>query len=145
MTDEIIKFDTAKLAKEKGFGLMTFYYCTKEGKLVEPSIENGSSTDVEFKVYLTEFLENHNGKYSTTFSAPTQSLLQRWLREKHNINITIVSGKLGKQWEFILTHIDKVDSFHEYKEFYHSAIGNFISYEEALEVGLVAALKLIKV
>lgn len=66
MIEEIISFETAVLAKEKGFDLRatsSMYMCMgeHEGKL-------GNSTDCH--------------KY---ICAPTQSLLQKWLREKHGI------------------------------------------------------------
>jgi len=67
--------------------------------------------------------------------APTQSLLQKWLREKHNIQITILRGFDGgsKNW------------------FYIGEIGLVIAnkrvslgtYEEALEEALLESLKLI--
>jgi len=61
--DELISFETAKLAKEKGFDLKAtsgMYMCMGiyEGKI-------GTSIDCHRYVV-----------------APTQALLQRWLREK---------------------------------------------------------------
>ncbi len=103
MQEQIISFQLAKLAKEKGF----------------------NNNIIIGNVY------NNN---------PTQSLLQRWLREVHNIFVN-------------------ADYFHGYKEdrFYYEikiksdenycgnqdSDDNVYTYEEALEIGLQEALKLI--
>ena len=63
MKEQLISFETAKLAKEKGFNRQCFYYYDKTEKLIEPYEENGSSTDVEFRVNLTDLLDNYNGGY----------------------------------------------------------------------------------
>ena len=55
---------------------------------------------------------------------PTQSLLQKWLREKHNIDISIL-GTSG----FYYIGIHKKD-FHNLLKYFHP---NFKLYEEALE------------
>jgi hypothetical protein len=63
MEEQLVSFETAKLAKEKNFNWETTHFYTIDGMAI--SIDH---------------------KYST-FSciAPTQSLLQKWLREKHEI------------------------------------------------------------
>lgn len=62
----------------------------------------------------------------------TQSLLQRWLREKHNIHITINCKRtdlsLDGFWYVVKSLSSKM----------------FNTYEQALEEGLYKALKLIK-
>ena len=63
---------------------------------------------------------------------PTQSLLQRWLREVHSINVLI---KQGYGWEWYITkHNGIATKLHD---------GTYNFYEEALEAGLLEALKLI--
>jgi hypothetical protein len=74
-------------------------------------------------------------------SAPTQSLLQKWLREVHNIDV----------W------VNKIGSTNEKKYYFNVMVNNkfvnttnsnsktFLKYEEALEVGLQEALKLIEI
>ena len=45
------------------------------------------------------FNYNENGElkgYSDKYVAPTQSLLQRWLREKHNIDVLIYKPDIGE-------------------------------------------------
>ena len=80
-----VNFEIAKLLKEKGFKQPCFYYYDKNVKLNEPYLENGSSTDVEFRVDLTDFLGHHNS-YSTQYiSVPTIAEAVMWLYEKHKI------------------------------------------------------------
>lgn len=120
MKDEPISLETAKLAKEKGFKeLVPHRYVdhTRFGK------------DVQFQGDSC-FNQNHN-KQEDYYSAPSQSVLQRWLRENHEIHIVIMpciipsnetkyyifKGKLKWDWEDL-----------------------FNNYEQALEAGLKASL-----
>jgi len=72
---------------------------------------------------------------------PTQSLLQKWLREVHNITIIVApihetedTKSLVKYWYYILDVEDDSDD----EVFY----GNW---EDALEMGLQEGLKLIEI
>lgn len=114
MKEQLIAFETAKLAKNKGFD----------------SIEGWSrmyNQDGEFK-----------SPYKETYPAPTQSLLQKWLREKHNI--------LVESTHFTASHF----TYKIYKKdniitilFLGTVKDIFDNYEHALEKGLQEALKLI--
>lgn len=72
----------------------------------------------------------------------TQSLLQRWLREKHSINILVHPHQVNNSpitYSFCL----------HYKYGFQSNMTNWSkrhkNYEEALEAGLIEGLKLIKI
>lgn len=68
----------------------------------------------------------------------TQSLLQRWLREKHQINISMISGSNTiNLWYF------EINIAHKYP-IKSDGSKNF-KYEEALEDALIKALNLIKI
>jgi|SRR5690554_5239335 len=68
-----------------------------------------------------------NVKYFEACSAPTQTILQKWLREVHDIRVLIYEG-------------DK-----PYLTYQHNySRGHFDTYEEALEEGLYEALLAIK-
>lgn len=112
MTEELIKFETATLAKKKGFDWYTSTYIDDE----------------------EDIIEDDTAPLIGAIPAPTQSLLQRWLREVHKIHITITSIS-QESWQY---HITKVgDSLGKlYNEDYDD-------YEEALEDALVDALNLI--
>ena len=111
MDEQLISFETAKLAKEKGW--------------------NG------------DFVESH--KILTT-----QSLLFKWLREKYDIEINITRMPP----EAIKSSFNKGNKrIKKYNMWVWSLNGNprienpslfFDNYEEAFEIGLQEALKLIK-
>ena len=103
MKEQLVKFETAKLASEKGYGPILL----------------GSN----FKDKL-----------------PTQSLLQKWLREKHNIIVTSDCAIEGEWW-YQLKH-SPTEMIRIYKS--TGLLGDSKTYEEALEKGLIEALKLIK-
>lgn len=124
MKENIVSFQVAKLAKEKGFTLQTnpFGYVTK---FYRPSTGT-----------LLSYGRTGRSKLNTLIYAPTQSLLQKWLREVHNLHITIDYNKSGK---FNCRLCDEVENNLSIKLFGEY----FNSYEEALEVGLYQALKLV--
>jgi len=69
-------------------------------------------------------------------SAPTQSLLQKWLREVHELLLIILPWK---------DHEAAVNDKHKFRPMVVSVktYGEYKTWEEALEVGLLEALKLI--
>lgn len=84
-----VNFEIAKLLKEKGFKQPCFYYYDKNGKLNEPYLENGSSTDTEFRVDLTDLIGYHNS-YSTQYiSAPTIAEVKMWLYDNYGIWVSV--------------------------------------------------------
>ncbi len=125
MKDELVSFETAKLAKEKGFDIST--------SIVNLTVGTGE-----------------------VISIPTQSLLQRWLREVHNYNIQIESEN-GVWCYIVKTLPSKQDrDFADSKVcedgdlWLRSEIMNldwysqeYMSYECALEAGLQYTLKII--
>ena len=132
LKEELISFETAKLAKEKGFGEKVYREYDKSGYLRCTS----KSADVVLGPY-DELLK------STEYPAPTQSLLQRWLREVHKINIFISSKTIENKTIFIPHGRTIPDTIK------NNLIVDIIqyctnnTYEEALEIGLQKALKLI--
>jgi len=117
MEDQLISFDTAKLAKEKG---LTYD-------------EVGQSYS-----YNGEFTYGRNDEHF--YPAPTQSVLQKWLREEKNwfIGIELQLGKFAFHSYNIITPNKNWDDIIE-------SGGNFIydNYEDALEAGLISALNLL--
>ena len=141
MEDTRITFETAKLAKEKGFNEREHYFYKVKS---ENDIELYGCTKkqlVGFKGYTPIYhkvRDYHTNKEKLNAklyrcSAPTQSLLAKWLREEHNIHLIAYKNINidGYYWCFITT--DGITNINSYK-----------TYEEALEAGLQEALKLIK-
>jgi len=121
MTDQLISFETAKLAKEKGFDKICRYMYNTLNK------RNRKITNKEG--YLSET------KY--WISAPTQSLLQKWLREVHKTDIIISI--------FLDMYIVSIYRYNKVLPIYENgSMKKFIKYEDVLEAGLQRGLKLIK-
>jgi hypothetical protein len=136
----IIKFKTSKLAYKNGFtrdtpgyskiSLRAGYY-TKRGEL------NGDVT-----AYIREYIKRSSDEKPRLkhelYPAPTQSVLQKWLREEHNISV-IVDFKLKKHP--VLQYSPKT---YDVKNYHIHGGELYETYEEALEKGLQKGLKLIK-
>ena len=135
MEEQLISFNTAKLAKEKGFN----------EKCTNTYMYGGSS--YKTTPYYFEEKASNSEIESQSYSAPTQSLLQKWLRETHNIHIMDNYMPNIKKWDFVVydLNLNGMAWVKHYSE-YRRSHGNrrFNSYEEALENGLVEALELIK-
>lgn len=123
MEEQLILLETAILCKEKGFDEPTFSYYEK-GKL---------QTRAKDHFHNDNF---YDGMGYIKHSAPTQSLLQKWLREKYNIHIHIIYN-FGTYLYSIKKLNDVIQPDTSFKE--------FKSYEEALEIGLFEVLNLIKI
>lgn len=72
----------------------------------------------------------------------TQSLLQKWLREKHKTIVTVDFYNNGEEWEDT-RFIVKVSEFKHFSTHDSFVKDEFKKYEAALEEGLQEALKLI--
>ena len=133
MSEEIISLETAKLAKENGFNLNSpaFYGCDN------PSSGNSNKLILRTWEDWANFGKEESQGGTLIYSAPTQSLLQRWLREKHNIHIEVYVNQTG--WGWILTKLNGT-IIKEITDWKFSD-----TYEQALEAGLLEALELIKV
>jgi outer membrane cobalamin receptor len=113
MTEELISFETAKLAKEKGFDEHCKHAFTNDGKF--------------------QYYEEDGFNSETYTTSPSQSLLQKWLREVHAIHITMIYDDDNCYY----TEICDKNNSHVYR-----AIANNL-FEDALEITLQMALNLI--
>jgi len=139
MENQIIEHKTAVLAKEVGFDEET----VMEYRI--PVVNNEERSPSLWKVY-SNLCGYYGVEYRGYIAAPEQSLLQKWLREKHNIQIVIVPFAIDSTNE---NSECKYHLYVNYKQFY--AFINldkndvtYDSYEEALEIGLYEGLLLIK-
>lgn len=140
MKDELVGFDVAKLAKEKGFDWECDWVYTDEtgyqDKLTKLRYFDGDGAGYTTNSTLTD---NITSETSWLFTAPTQSLLQRWLREVHNIHLTIRPMSLIGFVQYYDIHILEPG-----KPWDQSIKVTGETYEQVLEQGLFEALKLIK-
>ena len=88
--------------------------------------------------------EGYNAQnYNTdvySISAPTQSIAQRWLRETKKLHITIYNSASGYTYD--ISNADMGTVLYCFPEGPNDG-GNWDTYEEALEAGIIKALKLI--
>ena len=112
MTEELVTLETAKMLKEKGFN---------ECRNVV-DISNMSNDDLPKRCFLQ----------------PTQSIVQKWLREIKGIHVEI-SYMYGGYWIYDILTIPE----HDLVGLSDRPLVRYKSYEEALEAGLVESLKLI--
>ena len=137
MKDELVTFETAKLAKEKGFDLVTNKYWVNyyTGQPID-KWRLFRHTDVD----VIEEME---------FPAPTQSLLQKWLRETKDIHVEPkfdFSDVWGKKGQYVVSISSRFVVKDQYQQIYLTEdndypIKHFSTYEIALEKGLQEALK----
>ena len=148
MEDTRITFETANLAKEKGFNIngQDVFDLKNNNKIinfkdlaVQEFIED-VETGYRDKAlnYLKENINrtDDNSDEEYYLLAPTQSLLAKWLREEHNIIILV-------DYEGIDGYYYKFYSYKEGNKNYDASDKNYNTYEEAYEIGLQEALKLI--
>jgi len=114
MEEVIIEFETAKLAKEKGFNRFS------------KIIYNQDKT-------LSYIEEEEEYNEETSILAPTQVLLQSWLRVEHNIEVNILSDQMGYMLIVVKRNVRL--------EVLEIERNIFERYEDALEEGLLIGLK----
>lgn len=132
MKEQLIEFQTAKLAKKRGFIDYTFNGYNKKAVLVDrEDIYDGSEFLLDWNT-ATCMIEGEH------YAAPTQSLLQKWLREKYNIHISVELLK-DDMWGSTV-----YSDLYEYKDLTETYDQTWKTFEAALEEGLQEALKLIK-
>ena len=129
LKETVVRYDTAKLAVSLGFEYTIGVfkgksYYNQEGEL------NG---DVTYEL---------KNKESKSIPAPTQSLLQKWLRDEHNINIFVyfhfnAKKFIGHAYSMLLDGKGYLEQQRLKK------IVKYETYEEALEVALIDGLYLI--
>ena len=143
------KQPTAKLAKEKGFDEQTRNAFDENGGEVfcDPCSDSVRLVGLGNRQGHKWWNSKEIGKYAR----PTQSLLQKWLREVHKIFIGVLPFKDIEDSDELTWYYTVVD----YKKVMYEDILcnanhlnasdiNFNSYEVALEAALVDALNLIK-
>tara|TARA_R110000744_G_scaffold377057_1_gene491777 strand:+ start:551 stop:1027 length:477 start_codon:yes stop_codon:yes gene_type:complete len=154
MEEQLISLEVAQLAKAEGFTMF-------KDKFLESRTDNryydvqsysfyrvmGDETTLELNVGTNSL--NINGLWESYYDegfltqknyfAPTQSLLQKWLREKYDINLAPIKSHLNKLGGIFCCEFN--NPFTCVTGLYTE--DNCKTYEEALGQGLKEALKLI--
>jgi len=136
MYDTFITNKTAKLAKEKGFDIPTIGYYIK------------LKTGWEFQTEDPERGE-YNWNEREGRSAPTQAVLQTWLRKRHDYSVEVnyrtfgVESGNGFYYTLMILPKGKQVASRLGSSYYGKDLFNgFKTYEEALEAGLQTILSM---
>ena len=140
--EQYVSFETAKLLKEKGFNEELCYIYSKYGDLhrIIDTEYSVSTCDYEIKIRNSDYNDITQYKYNFLVTAPTQSLIMRWLREVHNlfIDISIIPHSTvtmeQKYYHYNIFKNRRGISKYERKEFYPT-------YEEACESAIKYCLE----
>lgn len=128
MKEEIITLETAKLLKAAGF--------KEDVRIFYESVD----TKGRFELFESYKAQNYNANVYS-FSATTLFIAQKWLRETQNLHISIIRNSCGYGYDICKaengTYI--TDGIFDGP----NDGGQWDTYEEALEVGIQEALKLI--
>ena len=136
MEETLIGFETSKLAKEKGFDI---YQPTQYSQRVNPTTKYNYSLN-QWKLFGNEL-----------YAAPTQSLLQRWLREEHFLYVEPKRSHFDGYLGIAVFKCNVVDGNYDdvkgksYIIRTEEHMLDFNTYEDALEMGLFRALQFIGV
>lgn len=148
MTEELVTYPTAKLAREKGFDEVcraTFEAYEHNGEMVVsespdiPTLLADLSEDLRAMLVkrpgLWDGVPIHNSTLKPWLTArPSQDLLERWLREKHDTDITIkMWRRKGRKYQAVIKKHGK----------YETAGRLFNTFEPAREGALMHGLKMI--
>lgn len=153
MEEQLISFETAVLAKEKGFNIETLHFYVNPGSKMFGIDEHNRFYPIErASKKLYNIGEEATLNTKNVIYAPTQSLLQKWLREKHNcvVEIHMHSDSEHEKFNnkndfFYYVEVNYYGKNFDYPQNEHEDFSqsHFNTYEEALEKGLEEALKLI--
>lgn len=148
MSERLVEYKTAKLAKEKNFDERVHDWFDETGE----SKKAGCTTDHEpvFKEDLTRQINFFAKKFDKDdIARPTQVQLKTWLREKHQIFIEVPTDCTTEPKFCFQINVFKGNPrdlaerewgwyFHKHEPWYL-----YYSYEEALEDALLEGLSLI--
>jgi hypothetical protein len=150
MKEELIGFDVAVLAKAKGFDAgvnNTFSKALFKGKNPdwEGVFEKGAVFENGGFYHRNndEAADDSNNKWSI-YARPSQSLLQRWLRDKQtDITIPTDWGLEGRSYISSLSYVNTANEVDIWIRKNKGLSVQYKTHEEALEVALLQGLKLL--
>lgn len=130
--EDYVSLEVAKILKEKGFD--------------EPCC---SAYDRKGNINADQIPVNWNREYDWTLSRPSLYEAQKWLREKHQLHIDVgmcgdcstdADGNKCEEWDFWTFDMYYTTNFTNH---IHDCFGEYDTYEEALNAGILEALKMI--
>jgi hypothetical protein len=125
LMEDVVLFETSKLAKKAGF---VFNGRTNDWMQTTLPYNEDGTRDIQLR------------GSKELFPAPTQGLLQKWLRERHHIQVEVNFRKFGVKDCDGYYYMCATTKYHSMSAYY----GKYKTYEEALEAGLLCGLESIK-
>ena len=145
--EEICTYEVCKLAKEKGFNCKVYNYYQANKHYCE-TLRGIELHSVCWKLETDDCYNRYNKSSEDVVSAPTQSLLQRWLREEKGIVVEIIaqptrstSKKNCYWWSVKQNSNGFCYQYEECSYLLYSDEGYYDTYELALENALKYALE----
>ena len=120
--EQFVSRDTARMLKEEGFDAPCYKQYSDIGIQWESMSPSNFNAD------------------DWGYSCPTQALAARWLREEHNIHVFAFFDYVKRDWCYCIANLDAVTA----EMGMDVSENNYPTYEQALEVALQEAIKLIK-
>lgn len=145
MKEEFITFEQAKALKECGFDWECDHFYESDNYLKESTIFSQTFRVSDYRHNFNRYDPNRHGQICNPYySAPTQALAQKWLRDVKGVDIIVT----------LFRDIDARVEPYEISRLYEVEIcvgesdlcagKYFPDYESALSAGIDAALELIK-
>lgn len=134
--EQFVSFDTTKMLKEAGFDIPCrgIYRTDRTGDYVFREYEHKNTKD--------DLCWSSTDGFQYEYLAPTQALAARWLREVHRVAVDasfVPPSVDGDVWKYFVGEMDEM----VWPGDYDVSDLKYATYEEALEVGLRKAIKLI--
>jgi hypothetical protein len=126
MKDIPVSWQTAELLKQCDFDWDSAHYYDDTAEIQEFTYFQTDRNYGTFCGYPEDLV----------FFAPSQSLVQKWFREKHGLHISIGVDDLNWNYQILDCSIEGRRSYDNSKT---CSIAGYWTYEEALEVGLLHA------
>lgn len=129
--DQIVTLETAKLAGEVGYDGNFLYQYMYGDDTPTPNMMFCDEAPIE-----VDDLDFDAAYPGYDIAAPTQTALSRWLREKHDMYVSVDIAIFKRGWNACIISIPK--------ELVCTNARGFDTYEEAMEEGLKLACKIVK-
>lgn len=146
MEDQYISFETAILAKEKGFSFDVDLddYIDNGGLMFFGQNYKNKNYKLPLSLLFWHTSPNTQQWVDLNLPCPTQSLLKKWLRDKYNIDIVVYPVQM-KINDKIIEQFSNIEySYYFFKNgIQFDVFDNPDTYEKILEKGLIKALNLI--
>lgn len=138
--ETLVQFETAKLAKEKGYNERSIFYQWSDQKVVKCVL--GYSVKNEWHTQ-EKYDEIEKRKRVYTITIPTQDELKNWLRKTHFLYVLVIPT-VTCSWTFKVIDV-QCDPQKEIEDLRSGVDAyGYNTYEEAMETGLKQVLNQIK-